>query len=107
MLSVGDAVSKQGLVKYHVPVSSLKPFHQYHMEMVMVRPQVPAAHDCTILCQLSAEKLPTRVLAIVVSFRCQLPAANLPFRVLAFIVSYHRKDTLPCVSSRCQLSAAS
>ncbi|KAK7113750.1 coiled-coil domain-containing protein 33-like [Littorina saxatilis] len=35
VLSVGDAVSKQGLVKYHIPVSSLKPFHQYHMEMVL------------------------------------------------------------------------
>ncbi|KAK7506446.1 hypothetical protein BaRGS_00002558 [Batillaria attramentaria] len=35
VLSVGDVVSKQGLVKYQIPVANLKPFHQYHMEMVM------------------------------------------------------------------------
>ncbi|KAL8610514.1 hypothetical protein ACOMHN_060434 [Nucella lapillus] len=35
VLSVGDAVSKQGLVKYHVPVANLKPFHQYHLELLM------------------------------------------------------------------------
>ncbi|XP_025091003.1 coiled-coil domain-containing protein 33-like isoform X2 [Pomacea canaliculata] len=35
VLSVGDATTKQGLVKYLLPASSLKPFHQYHLEMVM------------------------------------------------------------------------
>ena len=36
VLAVGDAVSKQCLVKYHIPVASLVPFHQYHFELLMV-----------------------------------------------------------------------
>ncbi|XP_056019643.1 coiled-coil domain-containing protein 33-like isoform X2 [Ostrea edulis] len=34
VLSVADAASKQELVDYQIPVNSLQPFHQYHLELV-------------------------------------------------------------------------
>ena len=33
---VADGPSKQSLVSYRIPLSLLVPFHQYHLECVMV-----------------------------------------------------------------------
>ncbi|XP_012936367.1 coiled-coil domain-containing protein 33, partial [Aplysia californica] len=35
VLAADDSISKRELINYSIPVSRLKPFHQYHVEMVM------------------------------------------------------------------------
>lgn len=37
VVNVGDSPTHKCLVSYKVPVSYLKPFHQYHLELNMVR----------------------------------------------------------------------
>lgn len=34
VVSVADGPSKQELVDYQIPINSLQPFHQYHLELV-------------------------------------------------------------------------
>nr|XP_022315826.1 coiled-coil domain-containing protein 33-like isoform X2 [Crassostrea virginica] len=41
VLSVADGRSKQELVDYQIPVNSLQPFHQYHLELVKPKKGVP------------------------------------------------------------------
>ncbi|XP_061192460.1 coiled-coil domain-containing protein 33-like isoform X1 [Saccostrea echinata] len=41
VVSVADGPSKQELVDYKIPVNSLQPFHQYHLELVKPKKGVP------------------------------------------------------------------
>nr|XP_011448979.2 coiled-coil domain-containing protein 33 isoform X3 [Crassostrea gigas] len=41
VVSVADGPSKQELVDYQIPINSLQPFHQYHLELVKPKKGVP------------------------------------------------------------------
>ncbi|KAL4239346.1 Coiled-coil domain-containing protein 33 [Mactra antiquata] len=58
VVSVADAHSKKGLVNYRVPVSYLKPFHQYHLELNMPAKGIPSGVKTFATVTRKLERLP-------------------------------------------------